>query len=70
MLAVEPAAQISLALEMRHVRDAFKAMPVKTDRKDERGIAQRMRLDWLRSVHCMSLPAQELRAILTAHRFV
>jgi transposase len=26
-------------LETRHVRDAFKAMPVKTDRKDARGIA-------------------------------
>src|SRR3954467_4233371 len=25
-------------LETRHVRDAFKAMPVKTDRKDARGI--------------------------------
>ena len=27
-------------IETRHVRDAFKAMPVKTDRKDARGIAQ------------------------------
>jgi transposase len=26
--------------ETRHARDAFKAMPVKTDRKDARGIAQ------------------------------
>ena len=50
-------------LETRHVRDAFKAMPVKTDRTDARGIAQRMRLGWFRSVHCKSLPAQELRAI-------
>ena len=25
-------------LETRHVRDAFKAMPVKTDRKDARGL--------------------------------
>src|SRR3712207_270862 len=30
-------------LETRHVRDAFKAMPVKTDRKEARGIAQLMR---------------------------
>lgn len=29
-------------LEIRHVRDAFKAMPIKTDRKDARGIAQLM----------------------------
>jgi hypothetical protein len=49
-------------LETRHVRDAFKAMPVKTDRKDARGIAQLMRLGWFRPVHCKSLPAQEVRA--------
>ena len=35
-------------LETRHVRDAFKTMPVKTDRKDARGIAQLMRLGWFR----------------------
>jgi transposase len=57
-------------LETRHVRDAFKAMPVKTDRSDARGIAQLMRLGWFRSVHCKSLPAQELRAILTARKLV
>jgi transposase len=57
-------------LETRHVRDAFKAMPVKTDRADARGIAQLMRLGWFRSVHCKSLPAQELRAILTARKLV
>ncbi|MBV8578758.1 MAG: transposase [Acetobacteraceae bacterium] len=39
-------------LETRHVRDAFKAMPVKTDRKDARGIAQLLRLGWFRPVHC------------------
>jgi hypothetical protein len=31
-------------LETRHVRTAFKIMPVKTDRKDARGIAQLIRL--------------------------
>ena len=48
------------SLETRHVRDAFKAMPVKTDRKDAHGIAQLMRLGWFRPVHCKSLPAQEV----------
>ena len=48
------------------VRDAFKAMPVKSDRNDARGIAQLMRLGWFRPVHCKSLPAQETRALLTA----
>jgi hypothetical protein len=39
-------------LETRHVRDAFKAMPVKTDRKDARGIAP----------HCSPhLPAERAR---------
>lgn len=57
-------------LETRHVRDAFKAMPVKTDRNDARGIAQLMRLGWFRPVHCKSLPAQELRAVLTARKLV
>lgn len=31
-------------IETRHVRTAFKTIPVKTDKKDARGIAQLMRL--------------------------
>jgi transposase len=57
-------------LETRHVRDAFKAMPVKSDRNDARGIAQLMRLGWFRPVHCKSIGAQEARAVLTARRLV
>jgi transposase len=57
-------------LETRHVRDAFKAMPVKTDRNDARGIAQLMRLGWFRPVHCKSMSAQETRAMLTARKLV
>jgi transposase len=57
-------------LETRHVRDAFKAMPVKTDRKDAQGIAQLMRLGWFRPVHCKSIEAQETRAILGARKLV
>ena len=57
-------------LETRHVRDAFKAMPVKTDRNDARNIAQLMRLGWFRAVHCKSLAAQEVRALLTARRLL
>ncbi|MBV8703865.1 MAG: IS110 family transposase, partial [Acetobacteraceae bacterium] len=57
-------------LETRHVRNAFKAMPVKTDRKDARGIAQLMRLGWFRPVHCKSAPAQETRALLTARKLL
>jgi transposase len=57
-------------LETRHVRDAFKAMPVKTDRKDARGIAQLMRLGWFRPVHCKSASAQETRALLSARKLL
>jgi transposase len=65
--------EAGLTVELRetpHVRDAFKAMPVKTDRKDARGIAQLMRLGWFRPVHCKSLPAQEVRAMLTARKLL
>jgi transposase len=57
-------------LETRHVRDAFRAMSVKSDRNDARGIAQLMRLGWFRAVHCKSLAAQEVRALLTARKLV
>jgi transposase len=57
-------------LETRHVRDAFKAMPVKTDRKDARGIAQLMRLGWFRPVHCKSMGAQETRTMLAARKLL
>src|SRR5713226_8278866 len=57
-------------LETRHVHDAFKAMPVKSDRNDARGIAQLMRLGWFRPVHCKSIGAQDVRAMLTARKLV
>jgi transposase len=57
-------------LETRHVRNAFSAMPVKSDRNDARGIAQLMRLGWFRPVHCKSMEAQEVRAILGARKLV
>jgi transposase len=57
-------------LETRRVRDAFRAIPVKTDKKDARGIAQLMRLGWFRPVHCKSLPVQEVRALLSARKLV
>jgi transposase len=57
-------------LETRHVRKAFEAMPVKSDRNDARGIAQLVRLGWFRPVHCKSMDAQEVRAMLTARKLV
>src|SRR3954471_22905599 len=57
-------------LETRHVRKAFEAMPVKSDRNDARGIAQLMRLGWFRPVHCKSISAQETRTLLTARKLL
>jgi transposase len=57
-------------LETRHVKAALSAMPVKTDRNDARGIAQLIRLGWFRPVHCKSLAAQEVRALLTARKLI
>jgi transposase len=51
-------------LETRHVRNAFKTMAVKTDRKDAHGIAELVRVGWYRPVHCKSMDAQETRTIL------
>jgi transposase len=68
--ALRGAGQAVELLETRHVRTAFKTMPVKTDRKDARGIAELMRLGWFRPVHCKSTAAQETRALLAARRLV
>jgi transposase len=57
-------------LETRHVRNAFKLMPVKTDRKDARGIAQLIRMGWFRPVHCKSMAAQETRSPLGARKLL
>ena len=57
-------------LETRQVRDTFRSMPVKTDRKDARGIAQLMRLGWYRRVHCKSQEAQENRTLLAGRKML
>lgn len=57
-------------MEARHVRAAFAAMRVKTDRHDARGIAQLVRLGWFKRVHVKTLDAQEARALLTARSFL
>jgi transposase len=59
----------TVLLETRHVKAALSAMRVKTDRKDERGIAQLLRMGWFRPVHCKSPDSQEVRALLVAPSF-
>jgi transposase len=55
-------------LETRRVKAVLKAMPVKTDRRDAEGIARLLRMGWFRPVHCKSISAQELRALLSIRR--
>jgi hypothetical protein len=48
----------------------MKAMTVKTDRNDARGMAQLMRIGFFRPVHANGLPAQDMRALLTGRRLL
>src|SRR5260221_2662463 len=57
-------------LETRHVSDAFKAMPVKSDRNDARKIAQLMRLGWFRPGHLQTNTAQEIPGKLNGRQNV
>ncbi len=57
-------------MEARHVRAAFAAMRVKTDRNDARGIAQLIRLGWFKAVHVKAPSAQETRTLLNGRRFL
>ena len=57
-------------LETRHVQHALATASVKTDRKDARGIAQLMRMGWFKPVHCKSIEAQDMRALLSARELL
>ena len=62
--------QLAFARQSALMLSHSEAMPVKTDRNDARGLAQLMRLGWFRPVHCKSMAAQEVRALLTARKLV
>ena len=55
-------------METRQVKGALKAMPIKTDRRDAEGIARLLHMGWFRPVHCKSVSAQEIRAVLGARK--
>lgn len=59
------AGQPVVLMETRQVKGALKAMPIKTDRRDAEGIARLLHLGWFRPVHCKSVSAQEVRAVLS-----
>ena len=60
----------AILIETRHVKAALKAMTVKTDRNDARGMAQLMQMGWFRPVHVKTPPAQEIRALLTGRKML
>ncbi|WP_264214424.1 IS110 family transposase [Leisingera thetidis] len=59
-----------ILMETRQVKGALQAMPIKTDRRDAEGIARLLQMGWFRPVHCKSISAQEMRAVLTARKAV
>jgi transposase len=60
----------AILIETRHVKAALKAMTVKTDKNDARGMAQLMRMGWFRPVHVKAPMVQEIRALLTARQLL
>jgi transposase len=57
-------------LETRQLHTVLKMRPVKTDRNDARGIADLMRVGWFRPVHCKSVAAQEMRALMATRKLL
>ena len=60
----------AILIETPHVKAALKAMTVKTDRNDARGMAQLMRMGFFRPVHAKTPPAQDVRALLAGRRML
>lgn len=60
----------TVLMETRQVKGALKAMPIKTDRRDAEGLARLLQMGWYRPVHCKSISAQEMRALLSARKAV
>ncbi|MFQ5974588.1 MAG: IS110 family transposase [Alphaproteobacteria bacterium] len=54
-----------ICIETRHLKASLAAMRNKTDRNDARGMAQMMRLGWIRMVHVKSPESHALRLLLT-----
>jgi len=61
---------VAVLMETRQVKGALKAMPIKTDRRDAEGIARRLQMGWFRPVHCKSMSAQEMRALLSSRKAI
>jgi len=60
----------AVLMETRQVKGALSAMPNKTDRRDAEGIARLLQMGWFRPVHCKSISAQEMRALLSSRKAI
>jgi transposase len=56
----------SVLMETRRVHAALSAVPIKTDRRDARGIAELLRMGWFQPVHLKTPAARDLRLMLSA----
>jgi len=59
-----------ICLDARHLKDATRAMPVKTDRIDARNIAWALQAGWYRPVHVKSQATHKLRALLRSREML
>ena len=57
-----------VATRSRSLSKRGQACAIKTDRRDAEGIARLLHLGWFRPVHCKSVSAQEVRAVLNARK--
>jgi transposase len=55
-----------ILMETRRVHAALSAIPIKTDRRDARGIAELLRMGWFQPVHLKTAAARDLRLMLSA----
>lgn len=56
----------SVLMGTRRVHAAFSAIPIKTDRRDARGIAELLRMGWFQLVQLKTPAARDLRLMLSA----
>ena len=59
-----------IVVEARHMRVSLSTMRNKTDRNDARGIAQMIRLGWLRAVHVKDVETQKMRTLLSNRKLL
>jgi transposase len=57
-----------ICMDARHAHAALSVRPIKSDRNDARGLAEMVRVGWLKEVQVKSLGAHERMALLGVRR--